>query len=177
MIYIDFDDTLMDTYEPLFGDYVRDNENIKFISNKEIVKGKNWNKVLSSSEEINEGIKIIKLLDPEKICILTKIHSLENEGVAKIKFLRKMGVCCNIILVPYEVDKVEMVQAKGNVLIDDNIYNLEKWEEDGGIGIFFSKDCSKIDGFGRVNKKFKQIDSLNYLLDTHLKVKKKVVLE
>lgn len=55
------------------------------------------------------------------------------------------------------------MSARGNILIDDKVYNLEQWEECGGIPIFFNKDNSDYDVRVNKNIKYKKINSLNIL--------------
>ena len=56
-----------------------------------------------------------------------------------------------------------MVSAKGNILIDDKVYNLDEWVDNGGIGIFFNKDNLDYDVRGNENTKYKKINSLDIL--------------
>ena len=135
--YIDFDGVIMDTYMPLFHDYLEKKKNGIYIDDTKHVINKNWIEVIDNSIVINDAINIIKELEEENTAILTRIHSLENEGIAKIKYLREKGIKCNIILVPYQVKKTDIVIAKDNVLVDDAIFNLDEWSMAGGIPIFF----------------------------------------
>lgn len=111
---------------------------------------------------INDAINILKSLKRD-ITILTKVHSMENEGVTKIKFLRNLGIQNNIILVPYPFRKTEIVIAKNNILIDDTVHNLDDWFMEGGMPIYFNKDNLDIDGWHRENKNYQKIKSLEYL--------------
>lgn len=159
--YIDCDGVIFDSEIWLFDDEYRslgikdEPEKIKYIQKKD------WNKILEKSEIINNAINIIKELDDASI--LTKVHSMENEGVAKIKHLRNLGIKNEIILVPYPLKKADLVDPRGNILVDDTIHNLDEWEEKDGISLFFNKDNSDIDGWNNVNKKYTRIESLEYL--------------
>ena len=159
--YIDFDGVIMDTYLPIFGDYQKQDLNGRYISDKEHVQKKDWNMILSSSIEINNSLEIIRSL--RNVAILTRIYSMENEGAAKIKFLRDMGIECEIILAPYQFKKTEIVPAKGNVLVDDAIFNLDDWNLAGGVPIYFNKDGMDIDGWGVRNKRYVKTRSLEIL--------------
>lgn len=88
---------------------------------------------------------------------------MENEAVAKISKLRGLGISNEVIICPFAFKKSEIVSANGNVLVDDTIHNLEDWEENGGIPIFFNKNNNDIDGWGKVNTKYPKIKSLEYL--------------
>jgi len=39
--------------------------------------------------------------------------------------------------VPNEVSKSSMVEAQGNILIDDSNKNLEEWDKSGGISLYY----------------------------------------
>ena len=159
--YVDFDGVIKDTYMPLFEDYFANQKNGEYIDDTEHVIKKDWIYVLEKSPIINNAIKILNELDDTSI--LTRIHSLENEGVAKIKDLRNLGVKCNIILVPYTVKKTDVVSANGSVLVDDAVFNLDEWLEAGGIPIFFDNYGTNIDGWGVENKKYVRTRSLDIL--------------
>ena len=161
--YIDFDGVIMDTYMPLFHDYLEKQKQGIYVDDTDHVIKKNWQEVLDNSVIINDAIHIINELNPNNTAILTRIHSLENEGVAKIKFLRKNGIRCNIILVPYQVKKTDIVLAKDNILVDDAIFNLDEWELAGGIPIFFDTYKNNTDGWGVENKKYVKTRTLEIL--------------
>ena len=153
--YIDFDGVIKDTYQTLFDDYYNG------ISDTEHVIKKDWLYVLEKSPIINNAITLINELDNVSIC--TRIYSLENEGVAKIKDLRYMGVKCDIILVPYQLKKTDVVDAYGNILVDDAIFNLDEWCKCGGIPIFFDNHGNNIDGFEVENKRYVRTRTLDIL--------------
>ncbi len=161
--YIDFDGVIMDTYLPLFQDYLEKRKEGIYVDDTIHVINKNWQEVLTNSVVINDAIRVIKELNIDNTAILTRIHSLENEGVAKINFLRSNGVRCNIILVPYQVKKTDIVSAKNNILVDDAIFNLNEWEMAGGLPIFFDTYQNNIDGWGVENKKYPKTRTLEIL--------------
>lgn len=161
--YIDFDGVIMDTYMALFKDYFEKRNQGIYVDDTEHVINKNWEEVLGNSLFINDSIEIIKELNPETTAILTRIHSLENEGVSKIKLLRAHDIKCGIILVPYLVKKTDIVPAKGNILVDDAIFNLIEWEHAGGIPIFFDTYDKNVDGWGVENKQYVRTRSLEIL--------------
>ena len=169
MTYIDFDDVIMDTYLAVFGDYQKEDVTGQFISDIEYVKNKDWHQALKESTIISDSINIIKNLDINTTCILTKVHSLTNEGSNKIKFLRENGVMCPIILVPHDLKKTDVVNAKGNTLIDDSIFNLDAWSSSGGTAIFFSKNNNDTDGWGFKNTKYQKVTNLELLKNKEYK--------
>ena len=158
--YIDFDGVVKDTYIPLFEGYIKQ-DNHDYVSDKEHVIKKDWMYVLKKSPIINNAIEIINSMNDVSIC--TRIHSLENEGVAKIRDLRSLGVKCDIILVPYQVKKTDVVYAKDAILVDDAIFNLEEWEQAEGFPIFFDLLGTNVDGWGYPNKRFVRTRTLDIL--------------
>ena len=163
MYYIDFDGVILDTYLPTFKEYLEKEKLGKYIDDIEYVQKQNWEKILKESEIINNSLDIIKSLDINRVAILTRIHSLENEGESKIKYLREKGIKCPIILVPYHLKKTDIVSAKNNILIDDAVFNLDEWSSQGGTSIYFNKDGKQIDGWGTKNTKYKMIQDLKYI--------------
>ena len=82
--------------------------------------------------------------------------------------MRDNGVFINAHLVPTKISKSDVVSAKGNILIDDKIYNLDEWVSKGGIGIFFNKDNLDFDVKGTENINYKKICNLDILLGDDL---------
>lgn len=159
--YVDFDGVIKDTYQPLFEDYWEKRKNGEYIDDTEHVIKKDWIYVLAKSPIINDAIKILNEVDNSVVC--TRVHSLENEGVAKIRDMRELGLKCDIILVPYQLKKTDVVDPEGNILVDDAIFNLDDWVHDGGFPIFFDKDGTNVDGWGRENTKYVKTRSLEIL--------------
>lgn len=160
-IYVDFDGVIKDTYVPLFEDYWERKNNGEYIDDTEHVIKKNWIYVLAKSPIINDAIKILNEID--NAFILTRIHSLENEGVAKITDMRELGLKKDIILVPYLLKKTDVVMAEGNILVDDAIFNLDDWVKCKGIPIFFDNYGTNKDGWGKENTKYTRTRSLDIL--------------
>lgn len=154
MRYIDFDGVILDTEDILFEEWRNSPERFELPQKEKIkyIQKKNWGKILNESPIINDSIYILNQMNIYTTAILTKIHSLENEGYEKIKFLRKCGVKQNIILVPYELKKTDVVSPFGNILIDDSLKNLKEWEQFGGYPMFFDKKENNIDSFGIYNE-------------------------
>ena len=157
--YVDCDGVIFNSEILLFDEEYRslqiknEEEKIKYIQRKD------WDKILEKSEIINDAINILK--DLKDFAILTKVHSMENEGVAKIKIFRELGLKNEIILCPFTVKKSDVVDPYGNILIDDTVHILDDWKEKGGIPIFFNKNNLDIDGWGRTNTKYVKVKSLD----------------
>ena len=158
--YIDFDGVIKDTTPALFDDFPGYSTGT-YISNTEHVIKKDWIYVLANSEVIGNAVEIVNGLNDAYI--LTRIHSLENEGVAKISDIRELGFRCDIILVPYQVKKTDIVSAKGNILVDDAIFNLDEWQLAGGIPIFFDLYGNNMDGWKVKNTKYTRTRTLEIL--------------
>ena len=133
--YIDFDNVILATEDLLFQQYfLLKNQGIE-IDRKKYVQEYDWYNLLYRCEVIGDAIEVLNFM--MDACILTRVYSMDNEGVAKIKYLRDIGIKNDIILAPYLVKKSDVVNANGNILVDDNVINLDDWYEKGGIPIFF----------------------------------------
>jgi len=151
MRYIDFDGVILDTKEPLFENWDRNvskNDEEKIV---EYMKLQNWRHILMEAKEINDSLHKLREMDPQKSAIITKVHSFENEAVAKLEYLRGKDIKQSIIFVPHFLEKADIVNAKNNILVDDSLMNLKIWEEAGGYPIFFDMDFDGIDPYGYAN--------------------------
>lgn len=145
-LYIDFDGVISDTIDVTYAmlkDAGISRDDFEKVNN--FYKNLDWNFILESTPLINNSMdEIKKIIASNKfdVAILTHVSS-QNEAVAKIKFIRKYLTEITIIPVPKEVSKTNMVRAKDSILIDDFTGNLDEWEENGGIGVKFSKENKK----------------------------------
>ena len=162
-VYVDFDGVILDTDSIIDRDYSK----VKDISRTEFVKNYNWNILVNEATVINNSLYNLSNSKYETY-ILSKISSVE-EGISKVRYLRDNDVFINVHLVPTKISKSDVVNAKGNVLIDDKIYNLDEWVSKGGIGIFFNKDNLDFDVKGKENINYKKISNLNILISGELK--------
>ncbi len=158
-LYIDFDQVILATEDLLFIEYEdKISKGIKVDKHKYLCEF-DWEWLVYNSMVIANSIEILKSI-PEA-SILTKVHSLDNEATAKIKYLRDNGVDNEVIIVPHKLRKIDVVSACGNILVDDAVHNLDDWKEAGGIPIFFNKDGLNLDNWGEINTKYKKIRTLN----------------
>lgn len=151
MRFIDFDGVILDTEDVLFYEWRNKIKAQNIMSKIEYIQKKNWMEILKNSPEINDAFYYLKEMDPTKNSILTKVHSLENEAGAKIKFLNEKNIKIPIIVVPYTVSKSEVVNPENAILIDDSLANLTDWKEKGGIPKFFDKKGNNIDSWDEEN--------------------------
>lgn len=157
-IYIDFDGVILDT-DTTIDNIIKDIN----VDKKEYIRTCNWDNLLSNTDVISNSIKYLRESKLD-INLLSKISTLE-EGIAKVKYLRNNNIDMNIHLVPTKISKSDMVNPKGNILIDDKVYNLDEWNSKGGISIFFNKNNNDIDIYGKINTKYKKINDLSILLN------------
>lgn len=152
--YFDCDGVLLNTEELLYRQYAIERKTNPNLSIGDFVQNVDWDMILSKTKPINNSLKILKSYPTEDVSILTKIHSLK-EGDSKIRFFRNHQIENNIILVPKFLKKSEVVEAKGNILVDDNVTNLQDWKNNDGIPIYF----------GEGQQHFPNIKSIDDVLD------------
>ena len=149
-IYIDCDGVILDSITNLclqkeklgLYNHIDPDEFYKFFG----IADKNpslWEEVIIKAESLNKSVEIIRSVEDYKnITVLTKIHSLKEMDL-KVKKLRYLcNITSPIVFVPGPFDKNEIVDATGNILIDDSEYNIKEWREAGGVGILFNSKLS-----------------------------------
>ncbi len=135
-IYVDCDGVILNTEDGLFNKYYELKKNNPTLKRHMYLQNMDWEAWINQSRVIKEAIDILNRHDPKDADILTKVHSL-SEARIKINYFRKNGVRNNIIIVPAEVSKAEVVAARGNLLVDDSFQNLKEWSEHGGYPVYF----------------------------------------
>lgn len=159
--YVDFDGVIMDTETHLFDDYERLLKSGIVKDDREYMNQFDWERHLENSDVIADSIEILKRVKLD-VSILGKICTL-HEKEAKLKLLRKHDFNKPIIFVPFDSKKCDVVEAKGNILIDDTIHNLVDWENALGLPIYFNKDECLVDPWGNKNNKYKMVKTLELL--------------
>lgn len=159
-LYIDFDGVILDTIPYLYKALDDSKINMKDdAAVREFFSKYDYSKIINDGNILNNSIACIDKLKNSnifQISILTHINSLE-EGIVKTNYLRRYFKDITIVLVPKQLDKTEMVHAKGAILVDDYSGNLRAWESKGGIPVKFVKEKEKSD--------FRTIRSLEELID------------
>lgn len=161
-LYIDFDGVILDTLTPIYKlakdlnlDYKTQTKEVGKLFSKI-----DWEELIEESIDLNDSVDAIKKLSKSgkfNISILTHVNSLK-EAKTKIKFLQGIISDLTIIIVPSGVPKTNMTQTKDAILVDDFSGNLKTWEEEGGIGVKFTKAKEE-------NCEYKNITSLTELID------------
>lgn len=141
-LYIDCDGVLLDTIKVLYREFDIFREHEPAIPMEEWLKMIDWEKVLNDAGAIEGSVEAIKIIPTDKVAILTTVQSTE-EAFQKVKYIRSLGIGNEIIIVPSDCDKNEVVPAKGNILVDDHKENLKKWQNAGGIAVQFHQEKKK----------------------------------
>ncbi|MDD3048515.1 MAG: hypothetical protein PHQ89_00800 [Bacilli bacterium] len=141
-LYIDFDGVILDSISIAYKELKENGVDPKDTPNaREYFLNKiDWVRILKEAEEINDAIEAIKYLRESNlfnISILTHVATMD-EAIEKINFLKPRIPRLNVILVPRQLEKVDIVYADNAILIDDYTNNLNIWASDGGISIKFS---------------------------------------
>jgi hypothetical protein len=160
--YIDCDGVILDTERDLFKEYERQKPYYTNLTKEKYLRELDWYEWLRQAGDINDGIYILKSNDPTCADILTTVHSLE-EGIEKVKYFRELDLKNNIILVPYNLRKDLIVDAKGFVLVDNYKANLDSWFNKEGLPVLFTKE----DAIPNIGDYY-QINSLTEAFDPKL---------
>lgn len=147
-LYLDCDGVILDTinksYQILQDNGITDSDEIqKFYRNL------NWDEFIILSGEIDNSVnKIKKLIESGlfEVKILTHVNS-DNESVSKNNYFNRVIPEIEVISVPKGIEKADVVDARGAILVDDFLPNLEYWEMKGGTSIKFSdsgRECKYI---------------------------------
>lgn len=150
-IYIDLDGVILDSEERMlerkynagFHNHKDENEYDKYFAFTNL-HPEEWDYIIREASAINNSVEIINELEilNKKIAILTKIHTLYEMKV-KVEDLRNnRKINCPILFVPPEIKKNNIVNPKGQLLIDDSPKNINTWIEAGGFGFLFDKEIS-----------------------------------
>ena len=158
-LYIDFDGVVVNstniTYQMAKENGIRED----YTNYLEFFQNLNWSEILNRCSQVNNSYaEIQKILNSGRFntSILTHVTSI-HEAEAKIKLINKYFPDMNIIVVPKSISKAKVVNAKGAILIDDFVPNLNEWHEAGAISIRFDLD---MDGKG-----YPVIDHLSDVLE------------
>ena len=146
ILYSDFDGVLYNTIDVSFS-IMREN-GCNMSDGKEIdnyfKKKLDWNRVFNEASMINNSIDKIKLLQEsnlfKKIIILTKLSGNYHEERLKRDLIQMLLNDIPVITLQHELKKNMVVNAYGNILVDDEIKNCHFWNEDNGCAINFQKD-------------------------------------
>lgn len=164
-LYLDFDGVIKDTINvsyKMMGDLGIDLRDRKSVV--EFYMDTNWNELLASSGEIGDAFRYIDRIYEEGLfrpAILTTVNSLA-EMIAKTNYIRSMNEDISIICVPRGIEKCQIVNPSGSILVDDYSGNLSSWERAGGIGIKFGFDDDYI-----------SINSLHFFVNGENKIRKR----
>ena len=163
LVFVDCDGTILDDEDLLFEKW-RQIPGHEFLSEEEkieYIKLSNWREILYNSKDINDALYILRHVDPKRYAILSRVNSLDNEGIAKIQFFKDKKIEVPVFIVPYTYKKTDFVDPRGNYIIDNTIRECKEWEAKGGIPLFFDKNGNNIDGWGVYNSDgFERVNSI-----------------
>ncbi len=142
--YIDCDGVILDTEKDLFKEYDKLIEQGINITRREYLQNLDWNLWIYQAEIIKNAVELLNNYDYKDTSILTKVHSMQ-EAMAKINYFRNLKVKNEIIIVPFDAKKSDIVYAKNNILVDDYHKNLKDWKLSGGIPIYFGEKEQEYD--------------------------------
>ena len=145
-LYLDCDGVILDTIpaidkalQKVGYTYKGQSKNEPFM--KDFLKNKfNWEEEIELIPILDDSVNKIKKLDKKNIFnikILTHVIS-DKEAKAKEKLFAELLPNIEVITVPKEIKKTEMVEVKNGILVDDFLPNVVDFNSEGGIGIKFA---------------------------------------
>ena len=145
-LYLDCDGVILDTIpaidkalQKVGYTYKGQSKNESFM--KDFLKNKfNWEEEIELIPILDDSVNKIKKLDKEDIFnikILTHVIS-DKEAKAKEKLFAELLPNIEVITVPKDTKKTEMVEVKNSILVDDFLPNVVDFNSEGGIGIKFA---------------------------------------
>lgn len=158
--YIDCDGVILNTIDGILDDYHKIKKINPKITVESYIASMDWKYWIDKKGPIEESLYLLRNYNPKNIDILTRVYST-NEAIAKIEYFRTKNIKNNIIIVPCNLKKTTLVNAKNNILVDDGIENLDDFRTNDGIPVAFRQDFSN----------YPRIDTLDDVLNDE-KVKK-----
>ena len=145
-LYLDCDGVILDTIpaidkalQKVGYTYKGQSKNETFM--KDFLKNKfNWEEEIELIPILDDSVNKIKKLDKKNIFnikILTHVIS-DKEAKAKEKLFAELLPNIEVITVPKDIKKSEMVEVKNSILVDDFLPNVVDWNNKDGIGIKFA---------------------------------------
>lgn len=108
-----------------------------------------WNVLIYEAGVLNNAIRKIKYIITNNIFsevkVLTKLSGNPDEERIKRIILGKLLPDVEIITLEIYEHKDEKVHAKGNVLVDDDTKNYERWNNASGIGVHYIQNVSDLE--------------------------------
>lgn len=167
-LYIDFDGVIMNTIEITYQ-MMKDQEiELTEAQARDFYLTLDWDLILKRSHPIEDSFRYLKELQEcpfYDVFVLTHVNSIQEQE-AKKKFLREKIPNLEVICVPYQEKKCDVVDCDGAILVDDYMKNLEFWQQKGGIPVKFSSTGKKYDCFSIHN-----LGMLMDLYDEFVKIK------
>ncbi len=103
-----------------------------------------WNYLIYKSGIINNAILKIRTIKEKNIFkdvkILTKLSGNLGEELVKRRLFSKLLPDIEVITLPFKEHKDEIVDPVGNILVEDNLSNFDRWENAHGVAVLFKPD-------------------------------------
>ena len=147
-LYIDCDGVIFDTVKFAFQEMDRLKIDIRDdLAVTKYFENIDWHYLIQSSGPINNSIEKIRLLveSDEFASVQVATHRCSyEEGVVKTSEFAALIPNLKIITIPRKIQKHHAVNARNNMLIDDEPKKIRAWVDDGGIGVLFSKNVDHL---------------------------------
>ncbi len=151
MLYIDFDGVIFNTNEVIDDLLKQRGLCLDSTEGHQFLREYDYEKILKEATEINGSLQCLKnllrVVGYQGAAILTRINS-PKEALIKYNLIQKQLYGYAFLPIPIQVDeqgiyhvrkKTEYVTAKGSILIDYDIRNIDDWIQNEGIGLYFTE--------------------------------------
>lgn len=107
-----------------------------------------WNEVFDKATVINDAIEKLKYIKEnnifEDVVIITKLSGGYHEEGLKRDLFKALIPGIRVITLQYGLPKAGVVNAKDNILIDDEVGNCNNWKNNEGTAILFSEETKDL---------------------------------
>ncbi len=145
VLYIDCDGVIFDTINEAYR--MMDEIGLDRNNHSEVdtfFKNVDWHMLFKRSRELNDAINKIKILKSSNlykdVVILTKLSGNYYEEGIKREIFNELLPEIRVITLQRSIPKDSVVIPNGNILVDDEVKNVNSWNNAGGIGISFHQE-------------------------------------
>ena len=151
ILYCDCDGVIFNTIEVAFNimrekgyDVNNQNQRNQFFQHEV-----EWVDIFDKAKVINDSINKLRYIKEsgffDDVIILTKLSGGYDEERLKRDIFKDLLPEFRVVTLQYGLDKGLVVPARGNILIDDEVRNCQKWGNQNGTPVLFTEYMSDLE--------------------------------